>query len=184
MKEGNPPMKNEIRAEALNAVLPKVMEMFPDAVNVCVSNKNMLAIDTGKVDDNGNPIYATIDVTIKDNEATKTREGFDLMTAVNAYNEKMANATERKSKASTSTPKNTEAAERKTKRMTALREWWNTEAVSGEGYTSTDVKNAMPDVYGELLIMQVGSDLKTLSEEMPTDCEMRMVEGKKHYFKA
>lgn len=176
-------MKNEIRAEALSAVMPKVMEMFPDAVNVCVSNKNMLAVDTGKVDDNGNPIYATIDVTIKDNEATKTREGFDLMTAVNAYNEKASKATERKSK-TPSAPKNTEATERKNKRMTALREWWNTEAISGTGYTSTDIKKALPEIYGELVIMQVGSDLKTLSEQMPTDCEMRVVEGKKHYFKA
>ena len=176
-------MRNEVRAEALSAVLPKVMEMFPDAVNVCVSNKNMLAVDTGKIDDNGNPIYATIDVTIKDNEATKTREGFDLMVAVNAYNEKASKATERKSK-TPSAPKNTEAAERKNKRMTALREWWTNEAISGEGYTSTKVKNELADVYAELTIMQVGSDLKTLSEIIPTECEMRVVEGKKHYYKA
>jgi len=176
-------MKNELRAEALSAVLPKVMEMFPDAVNVCVSNKNMLAVDTGKVDDNGKPIYATIDITIKDNEATKTREGFDLMTAVNAYNEKASKATERKSK-TPSAPKNTEAAERKNKRMTALREWWTNEAVSGEGYTSTMIKTELADVYSELTIMQVGSDLKTLSEIIPTACELRVVEGKKHYFKA
>ena len=176
-------MKNEIRAEALSAIMPKVMKAFPDAVNVCVSNKNMLAVDTGKVDDNGNPIYATIDVTIKDNEATKTREGFDLMVAVNAYNEKASKATERKSK-TPSTPKNTEAAERKNKRMTALREWWTNEAISGEGYTSTMVKTELADMYAELTIMQVGSDLKTLSEIIPTECEMRMVEGKKHYYKA
>lgn len=176
-------MKNEIRTEALSAVLPKVMEMFPDAVNVCVSNKNMLAVDTGKVDDNGSPIYATIDVTIKDNEATKTREGFNLEAAVNAYSEKASKATERKSK-TPSAPKNTEAAERKNKRMTALREWWTNEAISGEGYTSTMVKNELADVYAELTIMQIGSDLKTLSEIIPTECEMRVVEGKKHYFKA
>ena len=59
-----------------------------------------------------------------------------------------------------------------------------TRGEEAESASATNVKNAMPDVYGELLIMQVGSDLKTLSEEMPTDCEMRMVEGKKHYFKA
>ena len=176
-------MKNEIRTEALNAVLPIVLEAFPSAVNVCVSNKNMLAVDTGKIDDNGNPIYATIDVTIKDNEATKTREGFDLTTAIEAYNEKMANATERKSKTSTSAPKNTEAAEKRNKRMTALREWWMNEAISGHGYTSTEVKEACPEIYGELLIMQVGSDLKVLSEQLPTDCEMRLMDGKKHYFK-
>lgn len=176
-------MKNELRAEALSAVLPKITEMFPDAVNVCVSNKNMLAIDTGKVDENGQIVYATIDVTIKDNEATKTREGFDLAKCIKDYNEKASKATERKSK-TPSTPKNTEAAERKNKRMTALREWWMNKAVSGEGYTSTMVMNALPEVYGELYIMQVGSDLKTLSEQMPTDCEMRVVEGKKHYFKA
>ena len=176
-------MKNELRNEALTAVLPKIREIFPDAVDVCVSNKNMIAIDTGKVDEEGRTIYATIDVTIKDNEATKTREGFDLMVAVNAYNEKASKATERKSK-TPSAPKNTEASERKNKRMTALREWWTNEAVSGEGYTSTMVKDALPEVYGELVIMQVGSDLKTLSEQMPTECEMRVVEGKKHYFKA
>lgn len=176
-------MKNELRTEALNAVLPKITEMFPDAVNVCVSNKNMLAIDTGKVDENGQTVYATIDVTIKDNEATKTREGFDLTVAVNAYNEKQSKATERKSK-TPSAPKNTEAAEKRNKRMTTLREWWTNEAISGEGYTSTMVKTELADVYAELTIMQVGSDLKMLSEIIPTDCELRMVEGKKHYFKA
>ena len=162
---------------------PRLPRCSPDAVNVCVSNKNMLAVDTGKVDENGNPVYATIDVTIKDNEATQTREGFDLTKCINAYNEKASKATERKSK-TPSAPKNTEAADRKNKRMTALREWWMNEAISGEGYTSTEVKKALPEIYDELYIMQVGSDLKTLSEQMPTECEMRVVEGKKHYFKA
>lgn len=176
-------MKNELRAEALSVILPKIREIFPDAVDVCVSNKNMIAVPTGKVDEEDRAIYATIDVTIKDNEATKTHEGFSLKTAVAAYEEKASKATERKSK-TPSAPKNTEAAERKNKRMTALREWWTNEAISGEGYTSTMVKDTLPEVYGELVIMQVGSDLKTLSEQMPTDCEMRVVEGKKHYFKA
>lgn len=176
-------MKNELRTEALSAVLPKIREIFPDAVDVCVSNKNMIAIDTGKVDENGHVVYATIDVTVKDNEATKTREGFSLEAAVEAYNEKMANATERKAK-TPSAPKNTEAAEKRNKRMVALREWWTNEAISGHGYTSTEVKEACPEIYGELLIMQVGSDLKVLSEQMPTNCEMRMEDGKKHYYKA
>ena len=125
-------MKNELRAEALSAVLPKITEMFPDAVNVCVSNKNMIAIDTGKVDENGQTVYATIDVTVKDNEATKTREGFSLEAAVAAYEEKATKATERKAK-TPSAPKNTEAAEKRNKRMTALREWWTNEADEGVG---------------------------------------------------
>ena len=175
-------MKNELRAEALSAVLPKITEIFPDAVNVCVSNKNMIAIDTGKVDEEGRTIYATIDVTIKDNEATKTREGFSLEAAVAAYEEKASKATERKSK-TPSAPKNTEAAEKRNKRMTALREWWMNEATEGKGYTSTDVKKELPEVYAELTIMQVGSDMKMLSEMIPTDCEMRVEDGKKHYYK-
>ena len=175
-------MKNEIRSEALSAVLPKITEMFPDAVNVCVSNKNMIAVDTGKVDEEGRTIYATIDVTIKDNEATKTREGFSLEAAVAAYEEKATKATERKAK-TPSAPKNTEAAEKRNKRMVALREWWENEAVSGQGYTSTMVKDGLPDIYAELTIMQVGSDMKMLSEMIPTDCEMRVEEGKKHYYK-
>ena len=175
-------MKNELRAEALSAVLPKITEMFPDAVNVCVSSKNMIAIDTGKVDEEGRAIYATIDVTIKDNEATKTREGFSLETAVAAYEEKATKATERKAK-TPSAPKNTEAAEKRNKRMVALREWWTNEADEGVGYTSTMVKDSLPDIYAELTIMQVGSDMKMLSEMIPTDCEMRVEEGKKHYYK-
>lgn len=175
-------MKNELRTEALSAVLPKITEMFPDAVNVCVSNKNMIAIDTGKVDEEGRAIYATIDVTIKDNEATKTREGFSLEAAVAAYEEKATKATERKAK-TPSAPKNTEAAEKRNKRMVALREWWMNEADEGVGYTSTMVKDSLPDIYAELTIMQVGSDMKMLSEMIPTDCEMRVEEGKKHYYK-
>ena len=175
-------MKQNLRDEALSAVLPKITEMFPDAVNVCVSNKNMIAIDTGKVDEEGRAIYATIDVTIKDNEATKTREGFSLEAAVAAYEEKASKATERKSK-TPSAPKNTEAAEKRNKRMVALREWWANEADEGVGYTSTMVKDSLPDIYAELTIMQVGSDMKMLSEMIPTDCEMRVEEGKKHYYK-
>ena len=175
-------MKNELRTEALSAVLPKITEMFPDAVNVCVSSKNMIAIDTGKVDEEGRAIYATIDVTIKDNEATKTREGFSLEAAAAAYEEKTSKATERKSK-TPSAPKNTEAAEKRNKRMVALREWWTNEADEGVGYTSTMVKDSLPDIYAELTIMQVGSDMKMLSEMIPTDCEMRVEEGKKHYYK-
>lgn len=175
-------MKNELRTEALSAVLPKIREIFPDAVDVCVSNKNMIAIDTGKVDENGQVVYATIDVTVKDNEATKTREGFDLTKCINAYNEKMANATERKSK-TPSAPKNTEATEKRNKRMVALREWWMNEAEESVGYTSTMVKDSLPEVYDGLTIMQVGSDMKLLSETIPTDCEMRVEEGKKHYYK-
>ena len=175
-------MKNELRNEALSAVLPKITEMFPDAVNVCVSSKNMIAIDTGKVDEEGRAIYATIDVTIKDNEATKTREGFNLEAAVAAYEEKATKAVERKAK-TPSAPKNTEAAEKRNKRMVALREWWMNEADEGVGYTSTMVKDSLPDIYAELTIMQVGSDMKMLSEMIPTDCEMRVEEGKKHYYK-
>jgi hypothetical protein len=175
-------MKNELRNEALSVVLPKIREIFPDAVDVCVSNKNMIAIDTGKVDEEGRAIYATIDVTIKDNEATKTREGFSLEAAVAAYEEKATKATERKAK-TPSAPKNTEAAEKRNKRMVALREWWTNEANEGVGYTSTMVKDSLPDIYAELTIMQVGSDMKMLSEMIPTDCEMRVEEGKKHYYK-
>ena len=53
-------------------------------------------------------------------------------------------ATERKAK-TPSAPKNTEATEKRNKRMVVLREWWDTEAVSGQGYTSSDVKAAMPE---------------------------------------
>jgi hypothetical protein len=71
--------------------------------------------------------------------------------------------------------------------MAELRKWWNDEATSGVGYTSTMVRDALPEVYPDAngtSIMTVGSDLKRLSEEMPTECEMRVEDGKKHYYKA
>jgi len=177
-------MKNEIRTNAMNAVTPIVEEAFPNAVKVVVSKKEMYAVDTGKVDDNGNPIYATIEITVKDNEGTKTRDGFDIEVAKAAYAEKMGKAAEKASKPKATKATNTEAAEKRNKRMTALREWWANEAESGVGYTSTMVMNELAEVYEGCQIMTVGTDLKALSQELPTDCEMRMEDGKKHYYKA
>lgn len=177
-------MKTEIRTNAMNAVAPIVEEAFPNAVKVVVSKKEMYAVDTGKVDDNGNPIYATIEITVKDNEGTKTREGFDIEAAKAAYAEKMDKAAEKAAKPKAAKAADIEAAEKRNKRMAALREWWVNEAESGVGYTSTIVIGELAEVYEDYQVMQVGTDLKRLSEEMPTECEMRMEDGKKHYYKA
>lgn len=179
-------MKNELRATALNAVTPIITNCFNEGavIPVTINKKDMLAVNTGIVDEDGLPVYATIDITIKDNAATQNHEGFSLEAAIAAYNEKQSKASERKSKVkATSAPKNTEAAEKRNKRMAALREWWMDGAEDGVAYTSTEVKTTLPDLYGDLTIMQVGSDLKMLSEMLPTNCELTVEKGKKMYVK-
>ena len=61
------------------------------------------------------------------------------------------------------------------------------EAEDEYSYTSTEVLNANPDIYGDYnqsaVLMTVGSDLKALSEIIPTNCEMNVEKGKKHYTK-
>lgn len=183
-RERNLIMKNELRTVAMNAVIPAVEAAFPQAVKVVVSKKEMYAIDTGTIDDSGNPIYATLEVTVKDNEGTKTHDGFDIEEAKAAYAEKWHKAAEKAAKPKASKAANPEAAEKRKVRMTALRNWWMNEADSGVGYTSTMVKGILGNVYADYQVMQVGSDLKLLSEEMPTNCEMRMEDGKRHYYKA
>lgn len=181
-------MKNELREAALSAVMPIIAAAFPESVNVTIQKKDMVAINTGYTDEEGRPVYATIDVTIKDPSGTDKRLGFDIDKAIAAYDEKQANTTERKSKAkSSTTPKNTEAAEKRNKRVTALRAWWMNEAEDEHAYTSTEVLNANPDIYGDYnpsaVLMTVGSDLKMLSETIPTNCEMMTEKGKRHYVK-
>lgn len=179
-------MTNEIRNAALNTILPVLKTAFPNAVEVVIGKKTMLAVPTGQYDDEGEMVYATIDTTVKDNKGTATRAGFSLDAAIAASAEKADAAAKRAAKPK-ATPKTTEAAVKREARMVELRKWWNDEAASGVGYTSTMVRDALSDVYSDMngtSIMTVGSDLKRLSEEMPTECEMRVEDGKKHYYKA
>ena len=47
-------------------------------------------------------------------------------------------------------------------------------------HTCTDIKAGMPDVYGEIVIMQVGSDAKSLAEENELIVR-EVIEGKNCY---
>ena len=173
-------MKNELRTEALSAVLPKIREIFPDAVDVCVSNKNMIAIDTGKVDENGQVVYATIDVTVKNTEDTKTSQAFDLESAVQARIDK-ENAPKKETKKKEADP---EAEAKRAKRegqKQALAEWCEMN-LSDTPMTTTDIKAGCPEME-EISIMQVGTWMTAIAKE-DSSIKRDVVKGKPCYSKA
>lgn len=173
-------MKNETRSAVMSTMTPVLEAAFPNAEYVRVAKKNMLCVPTGQVDEDGNAVYATVEVTVKDPKGNKAVPGFDFEEAKKEYAKYVAETAEKSSKKSPA-PKNTEASEKRAKRMKELRSWWLDNAVEGQGYTSTMVKGMLSDLYANDLIMTVGTDLKQLASE--GFAEMQMVDGKKHYFK-
>ena len=120
---------------------------------------------------------------IPDVEGTKTRDGFDVEVAKAAYEEKMSAAANKPAKKSAPKGGDPAVAEKREERMKVLRRWWENEAEYGHDYTSTEVFNALPDIYGIDVntqgAMLTGRDLAQLAKEGLA--EMNMVEKKKCY---
>ena len=98
-------MKREIRVAAATAVETALREALGTRiVPVTVAKKDGFAFDTGVLDENGKPIYAVIEATIKNTEDTKTSKAFDLDEAVAAV-PSMTTLPRRKPSPRKSTPK-------------------------------------------------------------------------------
>ena len=81
-------MKSEIRVAASTAVETALREALGQRiVPVRVAKKDGFAFDTGVKDENGKPVYAFIEATIKNTEDTKTSQAFDLDAAIAARTE-------------------------------------------------------------------------------------------------
>ena len=74
-------MKNEIRVAAQSAI-DSILTAIPNLIPVRVGKKDGYAIDTGVKDENGKPVYAVVEATIKNTEDTKTSQAFDLDAAM------------------------------------------------------------------------------------------------------
>lgn len=139
------------------------------------SNSNFLAVPGDVVD--GVQTYYAVKVSALLAKDTKVNKAFDFDAAVAEYAEFAAKQTEK-----AATPKKSSGADpakqaAKEARKAALTEWMR----ENEGeHTCTEVKEAMPQVYGECVIMTVGSDLKSAAQDNPC-LKCRTEKGKNYW---
>lgn len=174
-------MKSEIRTNAASAIETALLNAMPGLTPVRVGKKDGYAIDTGVKDENGNPIYAVVDITIKNPEATKTAPAFDFDAAVAARTEH-DNQPKKEAKSAEPDPeKEARAAKRNADKETLLA--WCVTNLSNEPLTATDIKEAVPEMES-ITIMQVGTYLKAIAAENPSIVNRALVNGKVVYTRA
>lgn len=161
-----------------NEMMASILSQFPGASMVRRSKSNFIAVPTGEMTEEGKPTYIAVKVGTLLSKDTKSNTAFDFDAAVAEYAEYAAQQKEKEAK-----PKSTkksgpdpEKQAAKESRKSALLAWM----IENPGeHTSMEIKTAMPDVYGDVLIMQVGSDLKELWEAK--NLTRREEKGKKYY---
>lgn len=173
-------MKSEIRVAAATAV-ESLLTAIPNLIPVRVGKKDGYAIDTGVKDENGNPVYAVIEATVKNTEATKTTPAFDLDAAIAARAENDAKPKKEAKSAEPDPEKEARAAKREQEKATLLA--WCAENLSDEPLTATNIKDAVPEM-AALTVMAVGSHLKALAADNPGIIKREMANGKVVYTRA
>ena len=174
-------MKNEIRVSATNAIEAIVEAHVPGLIPVRVAKKDCYAIDTGVKDENGNTVFATVEITVKNTEATKTSPAFDLDAAIAARAENDAKPKTEK-KAKEADPE----AEAKRAKRNAEQEMvknWCMVNLTDEPMTTTDIKAAIPEL-AEVSVMQVGTYLKNIAADNAETVKREVVKGKPYYSRA
>ena len=171
-------MKTEIRVAANSAVVSALREALGEKiVPVRVAKKDGYAFDTGVKDENGKPIYAVIEATVKNTEDTKTSKAFDLEEAVQARID-----AESAPKKETKTKKEDPEAEAKRAKAQAMKEMvaeWCMENLTSEGMTTSDIKNAIPEL-ADVTVMQVGTWMTAIAKDNPS-IQRDVVKGKPYY---
>lgn len=173
-------MKSEIRVAAATAV-ESLLTAIPNLIPVRVGKKDGYAVDTGVKDENGNPVYAVIEATVKNTEATKTTPAFDLDAAIAARAENDAKPKKEAKSAEPDPEKEARAAKREQEKATLLA--WCAENLSDEPLTATNIKEAIPEM-AALTVMAVGSHLKALAADNPGIIKREMANGKVVYTRA
>ena len=175
-------MKSEIRVAAATAV-ESLLTAIPNLIPVRVGKKDGYAIDTGVKDENGNPVYAVIEATVKNTEATKTTPAFDLDAAVAARQEN-DNKPKKEAKPNEPDPEKEARAAKREELMNALLAWC-AENLTDTGMSTSDIWGAVPALRETgTSIMQAGSFLKTLAAAYPDIIKREIVDHKTMYFRA
>ena len=175
-------MKTEIRNAASNAA-HEIVKSLPNLIPVLVAKKEGYALDTGFTDENGKPIYAVIDVTIKNTEdnATGTAKAFDLDACVQALQDKMS-APKKEKKTKEIDPEAEAKRAARMEKQNALELWCLENLPTGDGMTTTEIATANPEV-ADMNLMMVGTMLKNIAEKNPI-VQRNVIKGKPYYSKA
>lgn len=174
-------MKNEIRVSATNAIEAIVEAHVPGLIPVRVAKKDCYAIDTCVKDENGNTVFATVEITVKNTEATKTSPAFDLDAAIAARAENDAKPkTEKKVK---EVDPEAEAKRAKRNAEQEMVKDWCMVNLTDEPMTTTDIKAAIPEL-AEVSVMQVGTYLKNIAADNTDTIKREVVKGKPYYSRA
>ena len=172
-------MKTEIRVAANSAVVSTLREALGEKiVPVRVAKKDGFAFDTGVKDENGKPIYAVIEATVKNTEDTKTSKAFDLEEAVQARID-AENAPKKEAKPKKEADPEAEAKRAKAQAMKEMVAEWCMENLTSEGMTTSDIKNAIPEL-ADVSVMQIGTWLTAIAKDNPS-IQRDVVKGKPFY---
>ena len=171
-------MKNEIRVAASTAV-ENLLSLLPNLTPVRVAKKDGYAFDTGVKDENGKPVYAFIEATIKNTEDTKTSQAFDIDEAVAARAEHESAPKKVNLKKEPDPEAEAKRAKREEQKQ-ALHDWL-TDNLTDQPMTTTDIQGACPEMEG-LTIMQVGTWLTAIAKE-DSSIKRDVVKGKPCYSK-
>ena len=173
-------MKTEIRVAANSAVVSALREALGERiVPVRVAKKDGYAFDTGVKDENGKPIYAVIEATVKNTEDTKTSKAFDLEEAVQARID-AENAPKKEAKPKKEDPE-AEAKRAKREEQKQALHAWLMENLTDKAMTTTDIQGACPEI-ADVSVMQIGSWMTAIAKEDPS-IQRDVVKGKPYYSK-
>lgn len=174
-------MKNEIRVAATTAVENIVTANVPGLIPVRVAKKDCFAIDTGMKDESGNTVFATVEITVKNTEATKTSPAFDLDAAIAARAENDAKP-KKESKPKDSDPEADAKRAKRNAEQEMVKDWCMVN-LTDEPMTTTDIKAAIPEL-AEVSVMQVGTYLKNIAADNADTIKREVVKGKPYYSRA
>lgn len=78
--------KVEIRTEVKDTIAQQIVAAIPTAVQI---DDYIYAVPMGTAEDNGNPLYAKIEISAPNWYATKKTDAFDVNVKVAAYNHEL-----------------------------------------------------------------------------------------------
>lgn len=174
-------MKNEVRVAATNAIEAIIEAHVPGLIPVRVAKKDCYAIDTGVKDESGNTVFATVEITVKNTEATKTSPAFDLDAAIAARAENDSKP-KKESKPKQDDPEAEAKRAKRNAEQELVKEWCMVN-LTDEGMTTTDIKAAIPEL-AEVSVMQVGTYLKNIAQDESNGVKREVVKGKPYYSRA
>lgn len=181
-------MTTATRDSANSAVMTKLNEMFPNGVMIAEGKKIALAIPTGVINEkNGLELWASVAVTVKNNDATEKVAAFDLDAAHEAYETMMAERAEKASAPKKSTKVDDEKraanAAKRHAQAAIVSKFVREEMEDGVEMSATDILNACPELVEQgVRALDMGKIMDEVCGEQILNFERKA--GKKWYSKA